>query len=92
MQWEEEMMEAAVFYQEQADGLGEGFLNDVEPGWAKRSLSIRMALIAGHCAGLSELRPLVERQIKRRVPINQRWARGAVCILPGHRGSGICVA
>ncbi len=27
---EEEMMEAAVFYQEQAEGLGERFLDDVE--------------------------------------------------------------
>ena len=27
---EEEMMEAAVFYQEQAEGLGEKFLDDVE--------------------------------------------------------------
>lgn len=27
---EDEMMEAAVFYQEQADGLGERFLDDVE--------------------------------------------------------------
>jgi len=27
---EEEMIEAAVFYQEQADGLGERFLDDME--------------------------------------------------------------
>lgn len=74
---EEEMMEAAVFYQEQAKGLGERFLEDVERTTQlldKHPLigqaidnHLRRLLAPGHSARAGKGRPR-RRSMPRRAP------------------------